>query len=135
MQHNINDELGKSNSKIAMRGQINPFERYVHARQSCKHENLHVCTEHEMSCRDVGAMCDEAWIVTEDEMYAREIAADGYDAFGVALHSAHSVVSEEAAWWEEQGHIVFIVGSAVIEFLKRKCERQGAVVVLFLCVS
>ena len=93
-----------------------------------------------MSRHDVGAICDEvqmreaiahaAWIVTEDEMYAQGIAADAYDALGVALHSAHSVVSEEAAWWEEQGQIVFIVGNAVIEFLKRKCERDGAVVVL-----
>lgn len=104
------------------------------------HENLHVCTEHDMSCRDVGAICDEgqmreaiahaAWIVAEDEMYARGVAGDAYDALGVVLQSAHSVVSEQAAWWEEQGQIVFIVGNAVIEFLKRKCERDGAVVVL-----
>ena len=104
------------------------------------HENLHVCSEHDMSRRDVGAICDQgrmreaiahaAWIVTEDEMYARGVAADAYDALGVALQSAHGVVLEEAAWWEEQGQIVFIVGNVVTEFLQRKCERDGAVVVL-----
>lgn len=77
------------------------------------------------------AIAHAAWIVTEDEMYARRVAADAYDALGVVLQSAHNVVSEEAAWWEEQGHIVFIVGNAVIEFLKKKCERDAAVVLLF----
>lgn len=59
-----------------------------------------------------------AWIVTEDEMYARGIAGDAYDALGVVLQSAHSVVLEEAVWWEDLGQIVFIVGNAVTEFLK-----------------